>query len=104
VSWHFVVVGPDLTIMGPEQLVSPWVVLAPSGQGLDRSAQPVWRTAPERYRARNLARRHDYKEPHHGADGIATVPLSHGPDTTCEECSEQRATSTACSPKRTDMG
>src|SRR5664280_2667080 len=31
------------------------------------------------------------KSPPHGADAVATVPLSHGPDTTCEECSEQRA-------------
>ena len=31
VGWRFVVVGPDLTITGPEQLVSPWVVLARSG-------------------------------------------------------------------------
>ena len=23
-GWHVVVVGPDLTITGPEQLVSPW--------------------------------------------------------------------------------
>src|SRR5450759_3907506 len=33
VGWHFVVVGPDPTITGPEQLVSPWAVLARSGQG-----------------------------------------------------------------------
>jgi hypothetical protein len=33
VGWHFVLVGPDLTITGPEQLVSPGAVLARSGQG-----------------------------------------------------------------------
>jgi hypothetical protein len=39
VGWDFVLVGPDLTITGPEQLVSPGAVcqrvLACSGQGLD---------------------------------------------------------------------
>jgi len=60
-------------------------------RGLDRSAQPVRRTDPERQRARNLAqqtwlqrapsrrRRHSHR---------AAFAL---PDTTCEECSEQRA-------------
>jgi hypothetical protein len=33
VGWHFVLVGPDLTITGPEQVVNPGAVLARSGQG-----------------------------------------------------------------------
>ena len=45
VGWHFVFVGPDLTITWPEQLVSPGAVcqrvLAPSGQG---AGQGGWHT------------------------------------------------------------
>jgi len=104
VGWHFVVVGPDLTITGPEQLVSPWVVLARSGQGPGpirptSSAYRSWATSctkprPQTWlqRAPSRRRRHSHRAAfarawHHVRGMLRTT-----------------STSTACSPKRTHMG